>query len=194
MNLKNACFYHQCPSNRQCVLNAAGHATCVCKQCSKNELDVYAPVCGSDKQTYKSKCDLEHKSCLSQSSVFVNYVGPCTAAVNESTTTQATREEDKCSPNKCDHGERCVKVYLNITNNNRYSSNTSVASSNTTTYNNLNNNFQYICECELCPQPEEINLVCGTDRQTYKNPCLLLYTSCQQKKHIPILYSGECGE
>ena len=54
---------------------------------------------------------------------------------------------------------------------------------------------QAVCVCparEDCPA--DIALVCGTDKKTYINKCVLDVISCKTKKRVGVASKGACGK
>ena len=48
-----------------------------------------------------------------------------------------------------------------------------------------------ICEC-IHDCPEVLEHVCGSDKVTYKNKCLLEKAACENNKEITIVKTGRC--
>ena len=51
------------------------------------------------------------------------------------------------------------------------------------------------CVCrkvESCPR--DVNIVCGSDGNSYLNPCRMKIEACKRKKDITRSHDGVCGE
>ncbi|CAG4983451.1 unnamed protein product [Colias eurytheme] len=156
--------------------------SCACSEDSK-------PVCGSDKTTYSNECFLKcasDKKKNEEAPITMEYEGEC------------KKEEDPCV---------CTKIYL------------PVCGSDNTTYNNecllkcaSNENVKngksditlaYQGQCkekeeDSCVCPFIYQRVCGSDKTTYNNKCLLKCVSNKNIKNgkppITIDYDGPCKE
>lgn len=72
-----------CGRGRQCELNEAGEASCVCqKSCKKRR----KPVCGSDGNYYINHCELHRAACLAGKPIAIDHRGNCNRVEHESST------------------------------------------------------------------------------------------------------------
>ena len=52
-----------------------------------------------------------------------------------------------------------------------------------------------VCQCQNIDEcPEERDLVCGSDGNTYGNDCLMKATACKEKKLIETVENKKCGK
>ncbi|XP_067005728.2 agrin-like [Anabrus simplex] len=86
--LCNGCESRKCDYYAICESDGSGTAKCVCPETC---VDVRAPVCGTDGNTYKSECELRVSACRNKQFVIVAYKGDC----------------DLCAGVKCKFGARC---------------------------------------------------------------------------------------
>ncbi|XP_033126012.1 follistatin-related protein 1-like isoform X2 [Anneissia japonica] len=71
---KLACRGVDCSSGRQCALDDAGQVTCICiKKCSKND----RPICASNGQTFRNKCEMHRHACIAGIQLSKNHSKPC---------------------------------------------------------------------------------------------------------------------
>ncbi|EEC08615.1 cell adhesion molecule, putative, partial [Ixodes scapularis] len=74
-----------CGRGRQCDVNDAGEATCVCqKSCKKRK----KPVCGSDGNYYINHCELHRAACLSAKAITIDHKGNCVHSTQQDCTQQ----------------------------------------------------------------------------------------------------------
>jgi len=66
------CTNHQCPSNQDCFV-VDNKPTCKCPVCGQPD----KPVCGSDKKTYLSKCELRREACSTGQDLYILKEGAC---------------------------------------------------------------------------------------------------------------------
>lgn len=72
----NPCLNHTCWEGSHCTINNLEIAECRCPEPTLCDTSV-RPVCGTDGETYESKCQLERISCSKRSKVKVAYDGHC---------------------------------------------------------------------------------------------------------------------
>lgn len=75
LTLSGECERMYCAYGALCVVDKrTQQAHC---RCQETCVDVFAPVCGSDKVTYSSDCQLRMASCSKQKRIFTKHQGPC---------------------------------------------------------------------------------------------------------------------
>ncbi|KAL4221642.1 hypothetical protein ACF0H5_019898 [Mactra antiquata] len=55
----------------------------------------------------------------------------------------------------------------------------------------VGDNKEPVCKCETACEPV-VSAVCGSDRQTYSNVCMLRQQACELGRDILVLYEGKC--
>ncbi|XP_028394352.1 uncharacterized protein LOC114518524 isoform X7 [Dendronephthya gigantea] len=78
---KAPCQILNCQNYAICRSSASQQARCECPTCPKRE----DPVCGSDRKTYSSECELRRVSCLAGRPLAVKHTGKCAKKQDEST-------------------------------------------------------------------------------------------------------------
>ena len=74
------CSATQCADDEQCQVDETGRAQCLCPgPCPP----VHRPVCGSDRRTYSSACQLQRESCLQKRNLSLHYEGVCGNKTNK---------------------------------------------------------------------------------------------------------------
>lgn len=66
-----------CNYGANCELTPQGHPVCLCSTVCFEELSVEKKVCGTNGQTYSSRCAMEKASCEEQREIRVATTGPC---------------------------------------------------------------------------------------------------------------------
>ncbi|KAH6944055.1 hypothetical protein HPB50_001477 [Hyalomma asiaticum] len=90
-----------CGRGRQCELNDAGEASCVCqKSCKKRR----KPVCGSDGNYYINHCELHRAACLAGKPIAIDHRGNCNRVEHESST-EKTNASQQGPESKVDRTE-----------------------------------------------------------------------------------------
>ena len=47
-----------------------------------------------------------------------------------------------------------------------------------------------VCDYMKCPEAQ--NPVCGDDKKTYPNECMMYWSACKQMKKIKVAHKGKC--
>ncbi|XP_071957929.1 follistatin-related protein 1-like [Antedon mediterranea] len=77
---KLACRGVDCSPGRQCALDDEGQVTCICIQkCSKND----RPICASNGQTFRNKCEMHRYACIAGIHLSKNHSKPCLPSESE---------------------------------------------------------------------------------------------------------------
>ncbi|XP_050954795.1 tomoregulin-1b [Labeo rohita] len=149
--------------------NNGGDIKCVCQfQCSKN----YIPVCGSNGDTYQNECYLKQAACTQQRPISLASEGPCYPDSSsgsgdgeyEGSGTDSGKKGSKCS--NCKYGAECDEDAED----------------------------EDSCSCKIDCSGHNENPVCGTDGNSYHNPCLVREASCMKQEQIDVKHLGRCPD
>ncbi|XP_060777415.1 tomoregulin-1b [Neoarius graeffei] len=142
---------------------------CVCQfQCHEK----YIPVCGSNGDTYQNECYLKQAACTQQRLVSLASPGPCDPdsssgsgdGDDEGSGTDTSKKLTKCS--NCKYGAECDE----------------------------DSEDEDSCSCKIDCSGHNENPVCGTDGNSYNNPCLVREASCLKQEQIDVKHLGRCPD
>lgn len=142
--------------------------TCICDfKCSGD----YAPVCGSNGESYENHCLLRKDACKLQTEVLVASEGACPVDagsgsgddVNEGSAEISQKETSTCDI--CQFGAECDEDSEDVW-----------------------------CVCNIDCSHISFNPVCASDGRSYDNPCQVKEVSCQKQERIEVKYLGHCKE
>ncbi|XP_052399204.1 tomoregulin-1b [Carassius gibelio] len=162
------CDATTCRFNGICQ-NNGGDIKCVCQfECSKN----YVPVCGSNGDTYQNECYLKQAACNQQRAIALASEGPCYPDSSsgsgdgefEGSGTDSGKKVTKCS--NCKYGAECDEDAED----------------------------EDTCSCKIDCSGHNENPVCGTDGNSYHNPCLVREASCMKQEQIDVKHLGRCPD
>ncbi|XP_076059065.1 agrin-like isoform X2 [Oratosquilla oratoria] len=207
---RGPCEGQKCEFGGVCV-ERYGQSECRCPAC----IGEYKPVCGNDHDTYDSECALIQHSCLSKTHIEVQSEGKCDACKDVQCGRFGVCEVDengvgRCScPTDCSQalgGEVCgsdgrtyrTECELQVAACSSRASITVVHKGNCNLC--LDVKCKYGARCEdgncICPTdcPNRREPVCGSDRYTYNNGCLMMKAACEKNEDIKMAFVGECTE
>eukprot|EP00922_Rhytidocystis_sp_ex-Travisia-forbesii_P069172 GHVS01103199.1.p1 GENE.GHVS01103199.1~~GHVS01103199.1.p1 ORF type:complete len:183 (+),score=26.58 GHVS01103199.1:195-743(+) len=147
-----------------------------------------SPVCGSNHITYKSVCELQRDSCIYGASLTVLFHNAC--------------EEEESTPlggTGCT--EACLGRWAPVcgTDHRNYSSMCVMEKDACRLGIAVEVKHKGLCTpderpIDLCVKScsTAVAPVCGTDDLAYVNECVLLMTSCRERRHIQVKNTGMC--
>ncbi|CAG0916159.1 unnamed protein product [Notodromas monacha] len=158
------CFGVKCVPPRICMESKFG-PKCVCDIKCPSAIAGSEAVCGSDKETYASKCFLQLRSCQTGRSLKVLHQGPCPSEENEKCKRVACIHPRKCRLGAkrepecvCPSIDECLKLLT------------------------------------LQEGPSVLRPVCGTDKVLYPSLCHLITLTCQRNAHVEVLQQDSCPQ
>ncbi|XP_051568358.1 tomoregulin-2-like [Myxocyprinus asiaticus] len=161
------CDTNTCKFDGEC-LRIGDTVTCICDfKCSSD----YAPVCGSNGESYENHCLLRKDACKLQTEVLVVSEGACPVDtgsgsgddVNEGSAEISQKETSTCDI--CQFGAECDEDSEDVW-----------------------------CVCNIDCSHISFNPVCASDGRSYDNPCQVKEVSCQKQERIEVRYLGHCKE
>ncbi|XP_016150637.1 tomoregulin-1 isoform X1 [Sinocyclocheilus grahami] len=162
----HVCDEYNCSFGGICRYNGS-HLECLCLyQCPQS----FAPVCASDGNTYHSECFLRQTACEQQTAITVITEGHCHADA-ESASGDTDLESSGLEPSRfskcssCKFGAECDEDSEGIW-----------------------------CVCNIDCSGYNMNPVCGSDGQSYSNPCQIREASCLKQSQIDVKYLGQCPD
>uniref|UniRef100_A0A673H2F3 Tomoregulin-2-like n=1 Tax=Sinocyclocheilus rhinocerous TaxID=307959 RepID=A0A673H2F3_9TELE len=159
------CDTNTCKFDGEC-LRIGDTVTCICDfKCSSD----YAPVCGSNGESYENHCLLRKDACKLQTEVLVVSEGACPVDagsgsgddVNEGSAEISQKETSTCDI--CQFGAECDEDSEDVW-----------------------------CVCNIDCSHISFNPVCASDGRSYDNPCQVKEVSCQKQERIEVKYLGHC--
>ncbi|XP_043931145.1 tomoregulin-2 isoform X1 [Protopterus annectens] len=161
------CDTNLCKFDAECLI-IGNSAVCVCQfKCNTD----YAPVCGSNGDTYENECHLRQAACKQQHEIVVVSEGSCPAdagsgsgdEANEGSGESSQKETSTCDI--CQFGAECDEDAEDVW-----------------------------CVCNIDCSHISFNPVCASDGKSYDNPCQIKEASCQKQEKIEVKHLGRCQE
>ncbi|XP_066966425.1 agrin-like [Macrobrachium rosenbergii] len=204
------CEGYKCEAGGICV-EKYGQAECECPKCGGE----YEPVCGSDRRTYHSRCLLERNNCVERESVQLLHEGPCDACKGIDCGEFGMCEVDSEGFGRCSCHTNCSQALggqVCGSDGETYASECHLHMKACSSQNQIKVSHKGNCDlcldvhckygarCEggrcICPTdcPEKREPVCGSDRVTYSNECVMRKVACEKNEDVSYLFFGECDE
>ncbi|XP_028168235.1 serine protease inhibitor dipetalogastin-like [Ostrinia furnacalis] len=177
---------------REAVIFLAVALTCATAQspcaCPKNR----RPVCGSDGISYSNICTFRCEQ-ASDSRLTLRHEGECNSRIKRSIQNQlrcpCTRElRYVCGSDGQTYHNPCLLKCAAKTNPHLKKLHDGVCKENKIIKRSIQNQTQLGCPCT-----RELRYVCGSDGQTYHNPCLLK-CAAKTNPHLKKLHDGMCKD
>ena len=210
-----------CKDDTDCdsVGQVCDNGVCKCGVCDNNDIRS-TDICGSDGNTYQSRCHLNRRACLeNRFDLSVQSLGVCKVCEPVYWSGEPTNNSRYCQNSSCrqcpvDPTEASVCDYsTKITYRSECFAKCSGASERDLVEGTCEEQFraellndcpecetkeckfsgsEKICSCSICPDVDQP--VCGSDGQTYPSNCVLLRTNCENPKlNVRKLHDGKCG-
>ncbi|KAJ8036311.1 Serine protease inhibitor dipetalogastin [Holothuria leucospilota] len=141
-------------------------------------------VCGSDGKTYINSCFLEFAAFCDDSSLSLDHEGPCEEEESRdcSSRTCSTEYSPVCGSDGHTYSNPCVFAFETFCED----------SSLTMVHAGPCNRDRSALDCSSRVCTEEFAPVCGSDGQTYNNPCTFTYAAQCDVEGLTKVKDGEC--
>jgi len=199
VSTQKECFTTPCPQY-ECVKKQPATESCE-TVCIQN----FAPVCGSDLQTYNNECEMNNQACRTKSTLSVKHQGACSkddcdiacAQVFDPICVTIAGSSLLTVANECElQREQCLDVSKSAV---------AVLHRGTCTDEDANalksNAVQTSAAAEEAECPEictaDYKPVCGLvggQLETFTNECLLSSAACRLRTTIDVLHTGVCAQ
>ncbi|KAJ3595281.1 hypothetical protein NHX12_004585, partial [Muraenolepis orangiensis] len=123
----------------------------------------YVPVCGSNGDTFQNECYRRQASCKQQRLISRASDGPCYADSDDYEGSSVDGGKKFTKCGTCKYGAECDEDSEDVW-----------------------------CICNIDCSGHNENPVCGTDGNSFNNPCLVREASCMKQEQIDVKHLGRC--